>query len=259
MRLVTEIRPLIRTPPETAPSGVPLLLHPEWLGAETAVVQGSTFGTRADCDFGLYADAPVGNVLGRWTALRHQLGFEAAVHSRQLHGSGVRRHDVLAPGLHLAGDADGHLTRTPGVLLTVASADCVPVTLVTESPGCVALLHAGWRGVVAGIVEMGVAAFRTFHGVPARALQAHLGPAICGTCYEVGPEVHAALGLASPAAPRPVDLRAQIARRLTGLGLRAEGITCSTLCTRCSTDPVFHSHRRGDAGRQISFVGLRTP
>src|SRR5690606_2097555 len=145
---------------------------------------------------------------------------------------------------------------TPGVLLTVSVADCVPVFLVDERTRAVALLHAGWRGVAAGILTAGIQVLEREAGSEPSDLRVHLGPSICGTCYEVGPEVHEALGLTPPAAPRPVDLRQVLAEQALALGVRAERISRSAYCPRCGDSPFF-PHRRGDSGRQSGVLAAR--
>ena len=86
-------------------------------------------------------------------------------------------------------------------------------------------------------------------------MHAHLGPAICGACYEVGPEVHEALGQPPPTDNAPIDLRAVQAHQLIEAGVAPERITVSAHCTRCGTG--FFSHRAGDAGRQLGVLGIR--
>ncbi len=84
----------------------------------------------------------------------------------------------------------------------------------------------------------------------------HLGPAICGACYEVGPEVHAALGLEVPPLAAPVDLREALARQARAAGVPPESITISSLCTLCGDGNLF-SHRGGRSERQVAILGLR--
>jgi YfiH family protein len=204
---------------------------------------------------GLFGAAPVGPVLGRWRALREDLGFPTILHSRQIHGNEILLHQSMPPGFHLARDADGHITAAAGLLLTVSVADCVPIFILDGETRNVALLHAGWRGAAAGILESGLA-MMTGSGRGPADLHVHLGPAICGECYEVGPEVHAALGLRTPEQPAPVDLRAVLARRAVGQGVRPDRVSRSSFCTRCDATSFF-SHRNGSVGRQIAFIGIR--
>ena len=241
-----------------APDGPEILLHGPWQDAWPWLLQGTT--TR-DRDFALAAGRPT----ERWGELTRVLGCRAAVHARQPHGAAVGVRTGRAPGLHLVADADGHLTRDPGVMLTVTTADCVPITLVapptrTTAPA-IGLIHAGWRGAAAGILERGVARMTDAFGVSPGDLHLHLGPSICGACYEVGPEVHEALGLRPSDGPMPVDLPGVLAARAAATGVAPERMSRSAWCTRCSGGELLHSHRAGDAGRQVAFVALghRTP
>jgi polyphenol oxidase len=205
----------------------------------------------------LRGSAPGEEVLARWDLLQREAGAQAVIHARQVHGAGVRAHRTGPPGLRLVSPCDGHLTADPGVLLTVSLADCVPVFLVDPATRALALLHAGWRGVAAGIVEAGVGAMRDRFGLEPGDLEAHVGPAIARDGYEVGPEVHRALGLPDPGAPAPVDLRAAILERLRSLDVLAERIGVSSLDTL--SDERFFSHRGGDGGRQVAFLGWVRP
>jgi hypothetical protein len=248
------------------PGDVPAVVHPEWRTRHPWLVQGTTTrGAGEPFDLALFGPAPAGPVHRRWVALRTATGCDAAVHARQVHGAAVRVHRDGAPGLYLAPPCDGHLTRRPGVLVAVTVADCVPVTVVHPRLRVVAALHAGWRGVAAGVLEAGLAAFRRAFGIGCGEVEIHLGPAICGECYEVGPEVHRALGLPEPHRNTPVDVRAVLGRRCVDAGVPAAAVTSSRWCTRCGLDgatsaadaPRFFSHRGGDAERQVGFVGVR--
>lgn len=234
---------------------VPLFVHEEWAARFPFLVQGTTAGGADDADLGLFRDAPVGAVMERWRRLRTATGSATAVHARQVHGARVLAHGPLPAGLVIGEDADGHATREPGLLLTISVADCVPVTLVCPEPRAVAMLHAGWRGAAAGVLEAGIAALQAY-GVGAGSLWVHLGPAICGRCYEVGPEVFAALGVAPVPADRRLDLRSVLAARAAAAGVPAAQISSSAWCTRCDAG-AFFSHRGGSSGRQLGIAALR--
>jgi YfiH family protein len=189
------------------------------------------------------------------------LGFPKVTHSHQIHGREVLVQEGIAAveslsRLMLCPDADGHVTAIGGVLLGVTVADCVPVSLVDPVRRAVGLLHAGWRGVVAGILENGIRRLGREFGSRPEDLWLHLGPAICGDCYEVGGEVHSALGLPEPDGPRPVDLRACLHLRAVAIGVNEARVTESAWCTLCGESP-FYSHRRGERGRQVAFLGIR--
>jgi polyphenol oxidase len=234
--------------------GLSTLVRSDWEEAFPWLVQGTTTRGR---DFRLWGpDTPAGAALEAWEVLRAGMGADTVVHARQVHGAGLRFHEGGSPGLHLVPPSDGHMTRTPGVLLAVSVADCVPVFLVAEARRAVAVLHAGWRGVAAGIVEAGIQGFRDRLGVEPGDLHLHLGPAISGPEYEVGPEVHRALGRRDPGAPAPLDLRDVVAERASRAGVLPARIGRSKRCTR--TDPLLFSHRGGDRMRQVAYVMIRS-
>jgi polyphenol oxidase len=238
---------------EVEAGAVPLHVHAEWAEELPWLLQGTTgAGDGSDpFDLGLFGDTPVGVALDRWRRLREAVGVDAAVHSLQVHGDAVQHHGAPTPGLFVSEGYDGHLTDRSGVLLTISVADCVPISLVDPKRRRIALLHGGWRGTAAGILGRGLDALAA---EPER-VRVHLGPAICGRCYEVGPEVHAALGLRRPPGNRPVDVRAVQARQAVEAGVPAASITVSEHCTHCGTG--FFSHRGGSAARQLGLLAIR--
>ena len=247
MRFVRETR---------SPESFPLWRHPEWAERFPWLVQGTTGrASEPEFDLGLFGSQPVGPVLARWRTLRETLGFSQAIHARQAHGADVLTHDRVAPGLLVAERVDGHATHTPDILLAVSVADCVPLFLVDADARAVAVLHAGWRGAAAGMLEAGVRTMRELTA-GAGSLHVHVGPAICGRCYEVGPEVHEALNEPVPDANTPIDLRAILARRAAALGVPEGTVSVSEHCTKCDNTEFF-SHRAGDSGRQMGVIGIR--
>ena len=213
--------------------------------------------TRDAGTFSLSGDDPVNEVMGRWTAVQQELAATAQrlVSIRQVHGTRVLVHTGGWEGWLRGGEADGHIAYEKGIALTVGVADCVPVFIAHPS-GTVALLHSGWRGTAAGITTEAIAALARY-GLAPDELAIHLGPAICGRCYEVSIEVREQLTGQPVTRPGHVDLRSIIAEHATETGVRK--ITVSTSCTRCDNDRFF-SHRAGDAGRQIAvIVGAVSP
>lgn len=244
---------------ERAPGDVPLWRHPGWRDRIGWVVQGTTgAGDDAPFDLGLFGDQPVGAVMGRWSRIRSALSMPTAVHSRQVHGAELRHHrEAPAPGLVVMDGYDAHVTGIPGVLLSVSIADCVPVFLLDERRRAVGLAHSGWRGTAAGILERTIAEM-TQDGGSAADLHVHMGPAICGRCYEVGPEVHTAVlpDRAPPNTPAPIDLRSALAERAARCGVPPDNVSISAHCTRCGPGGFF-SHRGGSAARQMGIIGVR--
>ena len=94
------------------------------------------------------------------------------------------------------------------------------------------------------------------HGADRGEILLHLGPAICGECYQVGPEVPEALGLGRPAGKTQLDVRSVLTDRAAAAGIPASHITVSAWCTRCGDSPFF-SHRAGRKERQMSVLGIR--
>jgi hypothetical protein len=234
------------------PDGEGLHIHPGWTASLPAIVQGVTDRT---AEMSLFGTAPTGEVIPRWQRLRDRLHCGVIVHARQIHRDHVLVHDDVPAGLLVGPDADGHATRRTRILLAVSVADCVPIYVAAPGAPAVALLHAGWRGVAAGILERGLEILRDSFGAGAADLYVHLGPAICGECFQVGPEVPRELGMADRDASH-VDLRALLAHRAIGLGVDPARTTISHFCTRHGESP-FYSHRGGCAERQIAVLALR--
>lgn len=173
-------------------------------------------------------------------------GFDAARFTLaiQVHAADVL--DVAADDAGVLGEADGLFTAAPGPVLAILAADCAPVAL-WGSRG-VAIVHAGWRGLVAGVVAAGVERVGEVHG-------AWVGPAIHSCCYEVGPEVVDAFTEAGlpVAGESHVDPGRAAAAALTDAGV--SNVTMSEVCTSC--DERFFSYRRdGVTGRHGAFVSL---
>jgi YfiH family protein len=207
-------------------------------------------------DLGLWTDAPAGEVMGRWRAFRSAIpGFSGVVLGTQVHRTEVVWHDRLTGWVQLEG-VDGHATATRGLLLTVTVADCIPVYLVAPEKRAIALLHAGWRGTAGGILHRGIEVLREHAHVQAGDLVMHCGIGICGSCYEVGPEVLEALGLrGDDRGPWQVDLRERLAEQAAAAGI-AE-VTVSSWCS-AHHRPLFYSHRasRGSDGRMVAYLGM---
>jgi YfiH family protein len=184
-------------------------------------------------------------------ALCAQLELDWLCASRQVHGTTVQlvRERAGSGGEAVAIDADGHATTLAGIGAMVLTADCLPVAIAAD--GAVAMLHAGWRGLAAGVLERGVSALRELGatGQP----EAVIGPGAGVCCYEVGEEVHAAFANAHRDGAR-IDLRAIARERLLAAGVaRVDDVNTCTIC-----DERYFSHRRerARAGRQAGVAWL---
>jgi YfiH family protein len=236
------------TVPRGAPNAAPGAVR-ETVTAFAAIGVTAFTTTRHAGDFGLAGDVPPSNP-DRWLSLAASLlpataGMVSAV---QVHGAAIAEHTAPWTGLRRLEGFDAHVLRTPGAAV-VTIADCVPV-FVAHPSGDVAVVHAGWRGVAGNIlpavIERLVGAWRDRADV-----LVHLGPAICGRCYEVGPDVYERLTGWQTIRHRHVDLRALLSEQAKEAGITH--VTASPSCTRCDNDNFF-SHRAGDAARQVAVV-----
>jgi YfiH family protein len=264
-------------PPEAAgpdPVWPPVLVAEDLLEAGVvAAFTGRAGGSSAPPYATLNLGLAVGDDLRRVLANRRRVAtvLGLAGHpwalARQVHGATVLRVETAAlgqgppEGKPPVGEADGLVTAEAGVVLAVLTADCAAVLLADPAARVVGAVHAGWRGLAAGVVEAGVAAMAALGADPA-ATVGLVGPAVGGCCYEVGPEVREAVGARYPAAlattrdGRPaLDPAAGTAQALerAGVGrLRVAGE-----CTVDLADRHF-SHRRdhGRTGRQAGLIAL---
>ncbi len=180
---------------------------------------------------------------------------------RQVHSAVV----IVANGeTGCLGEADALIADRPGPLLSVRTADCLPVLLVDERLRAVAAIHAGWRGIVAGVVGAAVDALgRRFGSRPAD-VYAAIGPGIGACCFQVGPEVAIRFQELFPERNdldhgTRLDLPESVRRQLIAAGLDPRRISTSALCTRCRPEE-FHSWRRdpGEAERMVSAIGWKS-
>ena len=207
--------------------------------------------TRHAGSFSLNSAEPSATAFGRWLALGTALAplSPRLAFAHQVHGTEVVEHHPAWRGLLQVPRADGHLAVTGATGMAVTLADCVPVYFGHRS-GVAGVLHSGWRGTAAGITRVAIALFEQAK-IPAAELHVHCGPAICGRCYQVSPEVYRALTGRAVGGPTPVDLRDLIAESARAAGVRQ--VTISSACTRCHNDR-YYSHRCGDAGRQVGVI-----
>ncbi|HEX4006541.1 MAG TPA: peptidoglycan editing factor PgeF [Acidobacteriaceae bacterium] len=251
-------------------------------------------GQRAgELNLGFTASDARENVVENRRRLLEALGAEdmRIVTLRQIHSSLVRRvgrADLLRTE---AWKGDGFMTDSPGLLLAIQTADCIPVLVADVKKKAVAAFHAGWRGTLKRIVESGVGRMRAEFRSRPEDLAAAIGPGIGACCYAVGEEVRSEFESQFAYAPElfvevsdsdPVrdkypllfltarapghshlgpslhlDLMEANRRQLLDAGLRAEAITVIGDCTRCQNNRYFsYRAERGFTGRMLSVVGI---
>ena len=212
---------------------------------------------------------------------------------RQFHSDVIHVASAALTIAEEAPQADALITRVPGLLLGVQTADCVPILLADTRRRAVAAIHAGWRGTLARIAVKALGRMRMEFGTRPADVVAAIGPAIGRCCYEVGPEVAQAFATQFPAAadwfdgpfeqlshgeeplwlpwltmmppghvpPPPrvqLDLRAANRWQLIDAGVPQARIDVSDLCTACRTDLLFSYRREGTkTGRMMAVIGVR--
>jgi YfiH family protein len=194
--------------------------------------------------------------------------------ARQVHGATVLGPEDLplpaADGIGLRleelPEGDAFVSASADLVLTIRTADCVPILLVAPRARAVAAVHAGWRGTLAGVIEAALAALLARYDAQFDEIQAAIGPAIGGCCYEFGGEHRdaftARFGADASRAWRDeggrshLDLRLVCRLALARVGVLPTAITTVGPCTAESPSEL-HSYRRdgAHAGRQLSYIG----
>jgi len=210
---------------------------------------------------------------------------------KQIHSSLIRRTELADAARPLPWKADGHFTSESGLLLAVQTADCIPVLVADRKKKIVAAFHAGWRGTVKRIVQLGVGRLRLEYGSRPEDLIAAIGPGVGPCCYAVGEEVQSeftaqfsyadelfhevydsdpvrtrypmlfltqrAPGHSPIGSSTHLDLIEANRRQLIDAGLKPRAIQIVGGCTNCQTG-LFFSHRasQGRAGRMMAVIGI---
>jgi len=240
---------------------------------EPTIVHGF-LGRRGGHSVGVYESMNLSQFVGdnpadvdaNWTRLRAmQPAGIIFARLNQVHGNAVRV--VTRANAAERPPADGMATREAGVGLGIFTADCVPILMTSPQSKVVCALHAGWRGVIAGIAGEGVRAMERL-GAPVRDIRAALGPSIGPCCFEVDApladrflaEIPAAVNHARDGRPGKayLDLRGIVRAQLVESGLPADAIESAGPCTRCASDRYFSRRAAGGSttGLQMSFAGF---
>jgi hypothetical protein len=179
----------------------------------------------------------------------------------QVHGTTVAMLDRAASAARIV--ADAAVTRMPGIVAAVQTADCLPVLFADRNGTAVGIAHAGWRGLAAGVLEATVRALKAL-GVSPRDVNVWIGPGIGPRAFEVGADVHAAFCAQDPAAAgafaadRPgkwkADLYALARARLAAAGVG--DVTGGGFCTHDEPSRFFSYRRAPESGRMASLVWL---
>ena len=292
--------------PVTADNGVVMFQAPRWkktawLWHGFSTRQGGVSraycgdGAAGELNLGFTAEDTREAVLMNRRLLAEAVSGEKAtplIALRQFHSNLLSVASSADAGRDRARRADGLMTAEPGLLLAIQTADCIPILVADRRQRVVAAFHAGWRGTVRRIVELGIGRMRAEFGSQPKDLMAAIGPGIRACCYAVGEEVFSnfesqfAYGRElfhevydsdpirtkypllfltqrapghSPTGPSlHVDLTEANRRQLVSAGLDPRSIQIVGGCTNCGPD-LYFSYRgaRGHTGRMMSIIGVR--
>jgi hypothetical protein len=239
----------------------------------------------------------------RASVLENRAKFFAALGADKMRVAALRQ--IHSDIVHVVGAAefpqgeqapkgDALITREPGVLLTIQTADCIPILLSDTKQRAVAAIHSGWRGTAQRIAEKTLGRMQMEFGTRPQDVVAALGPGIGGCCYEVGHEVVKEFaakfsnarewftdpidalengdndpnwlpwltmrppGHAPPAPRAHLDLIAANRAILAGAGIASKNITSSGFCTACCIELFFSYRREHTTGRLMAAIGIRS-
>lgn len=231
-----------------------------WIGQSTRRGGTSAFPAAALNLSDTVGDDPE-NVVQNRKRLSAQINCPSSrwAYARQIHGVDILL--VNTPGNQ--GNGDALVTNKPGVLLTIATADCVPILIYDPVKQACGAAHAGWKGTAANIAGATIKKMQTQFGSDPADCFAYVGAAIGPGCFEVGLDVarqfDAAYHLPHPDPKKAyVDLPRANTQQLLDAGLLPEQIERSPFCTHTRND-LFFSYRAegGQTGRMLSFIGLK--
>jgi YfiH family protein len=152
------------------------------------------------------------------------------------------------------GEGDAIVTRTPGLAVSIRTADCFPILLADRGTRAIAAIHAGWRGTAAGVVRASLDRMRSKFATDPKNVYAAIGPGIGKCCYEVGVDVVRQFGIEDAG---KLDLAVENRNQLLAAGIDSERIQQVGGCTFCNPAQFFSWRRDHDsAGRMISFIRI---
>ena len=196
------------------------------------------------------------SLLENFPWLEHGFGTRESNPDQTAHGTsaanslGLQR--LLRMSRAASGEGDALVTRTPGVAVSIRTADCFPILLADPETRAVAAIHAGWRGTAAGVVATTLDRMRSEFGTEPGNVLAAIGPGIGACCYEVGIEVARQFGMAQAG---KLDLAVENRNQLIAAGVQPDKIELVGGCTFCHPAQFFSWRRDHDrAGRMISFI-----
>jgi YfiH family protein len=232
---------------------------------------GQAFSTKGWGNLALHTQDRAADVISCRRQFLSSQGWRLSqlVAAAQVHGNAVQ---VVEPAMAGAGAetlatqipaTDALITQVPGVALAVFTADCLPLFFYDPQKPAVAVVHAGWRGAIGGIVERVLEKMAKHYQTRPAKLRAAIGPAICKKCFQVQRDLADIFDKAdsesvvADATGYFVDLPGFITRILQKAGVAAESVSRTEVCTSCRRE-TFFSYRAnpGTPGRMMGIIGL---
>ncbi len=232
--------------------------------------------TRRDTEYGcsfsmaLHTGEDMEQILRNRSAVSDHFGKEYSFCGiRQVHGDSVvvidRTGDVGWRSLESAPRADAAITNLPQVVLTVLTADCVPIMLYDPASKAIGVVHAGWKGSEKNIAAKTVHRMIEVYGSMAEEMVACIAPAIGSCCYEVDSgvadrflEYNECIQKSDKAGKYRLDLKSVNRQQLLKAGLKDKNIEVSSICTTCSSDQYFSYRKDKASGRFLSALAIVT-
>lgn len=238
------------------------LIHSNWSAPSsihaftTTRIGGHSVGPYASNNLGLHVDDDVAAVMDN----RQQLCTHLTLPSEPIWLNQTHSTRCILAESDLDRNADAAITRTPGVVLAIMTADCLPIMLCNQEGTEIGAIHSGWKGLASGIVEQTLSKIQT----APEALMAWIGPAVCGNCYEVGEDVYQAYTNRYPYTASSfisrsdkylANLPAMAMQILNACGVAS--VYHAKLCT-FEQDELFYSYRReAQTGRMATLIWMK--
>lgn len=172
------------------------------------------------------------------------------VTAEQVHGSAVSAIDLEMKGKKIP-STDGLITNEPDIPLAIFTADCMPLFLASKNPAVVGVIHAGWRGLAAGIIKNSVHKIVEEYGAKESEIYASVGPHIRKCCYKIGEDLKTVFKTNDDM----LDLEAIAVEQLKECGVRF--ISSGRHCTAHEHDMFFSYRREKTTARIMSLITMR--
>lgn len=182
----------------------------------------------------------------------YSVNHNKIVFANQVHGTMVKKVSSSDCGTFIK-DCDGLITKEKNIYLCIFTADCMPVFLASRDYSVVALVHAGWRGLAAKILENTIISFKNDFGISPQDIFAYIGPHINKCCYQISNDLKKVFNLSEE--ENYLSLSDEALKQLKKLGLKR--IYVNSYCTCHQTDTFFSYRRQPTQDRMMSIISVK--